>query len=247
MNGRRARLLVGEGAGGRAGYGVCVPSDAAGELIPASHARGATLPGSASLIAPVGQLTTIGRNLQVGAASLCGVVCLLALALNVAPWPNAIIPGVSGVLLLIAALIAAFRGVPVVRRASVAARLRTAAARFTFLQMEFLDESGTAADSAKWGFVLVWDDRMEIDFRRASSGIGAPHEQRIISFVEIRDVRLREPTSMTYAMPVVELNAGEAIAFTIMPKSGSVLRGPSESETREVVELLRARSNRDAR
>lgn len=206
-----------------------------------SNAPRAAVASNGILVAPIGPVMTLGRNLQTITAALVGVVCLIIVSLSLAPWPNVLLPLVVGVLLVTASLIAAFRGVPVMRRASEAGRIRNAAAIYAFLQIEFLDGAGTVADSARRGYVLVWNDRLEIDFRRDSAGIGGPREQWSISFEEIRDVRLREPTSMTYAMPVVTLKAGEAIAFTIMPKSGSGLRGPSDSETHEVVELLRTR------
>lgn len=198
-------------------------------------------PVAVGLSAPLAPILTIARNFGIGTYAVLGAFCLLVLPLGWAPMPNALLPLFLGAALLIGSIVMAFRRVPLVRRAEKAAAAGGARSSFAFLQSQFIGDSRRTGDWSAPGFVLVWDDRLEIDFRRESLGAGAPREQRSIRFDEISDIFAREATSMSYRKLAILLTSGEEILFTLAPRSGSGLRGPSDEETEGAIAELRGR------
>lgn len=205
-------------------------------------------PLSAGSSAPLAPILTIARNFGIGTYAVLGIFCLLVLPLGWTPMPNALLPLLLGAALITGSMVMAFRRVPLVRSAEKAAAAGGARSSLAFLQSQFIGDARRTGDWSAPGFVLVWDDRLEIDFRRESLGAGAPREQRSIRFDEISDIFAREATSMSYRKLAVLLASGEEILFTLAPRSGSGLRGPSDEETEGAVAELRVRLQRpDAR
>ncbi|WP_341946503.1 hypothetical protein [Microbacterium sp. LWH11-1.2] len=196
-------------------------------------------PLNAGFSAPLAPILTIARNFAIGTYAVLGIFCLLVLPLGWAPMPNALLPLLLGTALITGSMVMAFRRVPLVRRADKAAAAGGARSSFAFLQAQFPGDARRAGDSSAPGFVLVWDDRLEIDLRRESLGAGAPRERRSIRFDEISDVFAREATSMSYRKLAILLISGEEILFTLAPRSGSGLRGPSDEETEGAIAELR--------
>lgn len=198
-------------------------------------------PVDAGLSVPLSPVLTIVRNFTLGSYVVTGIICLLVLPLGWAPMPNAIVAMVAGAALITGSIIAAVRRLPLVRRTARTAAARGAGSSFAFLQAQFIGDVHRAGDSSVPGFVLVWDDRIEIDYRRESLGVGGPREQRSIRFDEISDVFAREATSMSYRKLAILVTSGEEILFTLAPTNGSGLRGPTDDETERAIAELRAR------
>ncbi|WP_341975586.1 hypothetical protein LTA6_000209 [Microbacterium sp. LTA6] len=190
--------------------------------------------------APFGPTTTLARNFAAGVSAIAGLVCLVVPFLQMVPLPSVLLASIAGLGFFAASLITALRWKPLVRRAAREAVAAGATSSFAFTQAEFSKGAAKESEYVGSGWVLILGERLDVCVGPNALGVGEGAAPRAIRQDEIVRVSRREPTSMSYAMLTIALASGDEVSFTLTPRNGSGLRGPSDSEVDDAITSIRS-------
>ncbi len=191
--------------------------------------------------ASYGPATTIGRNIALITAAVCGLVYLFAPSLQGATPAAATYFAMIGLILIGTLVFTAFRWKSLARRARREARAAGARGTFAFMQARFAARGQGPRPNTGPGWVIISDRSLVICARPSLISGGGDVERRELLFAEIFDVHRGEATSMSYAALVLSLTeSDEEISLTLVPRNGSGLRGPREDEIDAAIADIRA-------
>lgn len=189
-------------------------------------------------IAPIGPAATFGRNFMAGASALVSLFFLSVVALGLLPMPNALAPLLGGIGFAFASLLTAFFWVPLVRELRRQATVEQAIASVAFMRVIFGDSAGNLTGMGS-GWILVRERDIKMACRHTAFGMGSLDVVREIPLTEIERISIVEGNWMEYSMLKLDLRGGETLAFTLIPTSGSGLRGARIDEIRAVEGKMR--------
>ena len=112
------------------------------------------------------------------------------------------------------------------------------------MQLEVGRPTSTRHSEAVRGWVLLFPDRFEIHSSPPGRLAVRPDGLRSIAIGEVAEVTRQRETFASFARLVIGLNDGELLEFTLVPRNGSGLRGPTDDEIDSAIAAIEGQRNR---
>lgn len=167
-------------------------------------------------------------------ALFAGLVCIAAPSLQGVPWPNRIIAGLLGIVLVAVSFLGSVRWKPLLWGMKRDAEKVGGTSIFAYMQAAFGDPGQNDPDFFGSGWVIRRGKSLVLSQRTVPVG-SRQITVRSIPLRDIAGVSFRTADSTHFNRLVIELKTGKEATFTVVPPSGSALRGATEDETRNAM------------